>query len=205
MITNEQLNIEKLIVIDNTGMPKAPTIRQLVDADVRALYSRDSSPNKEKYIQECIVIYYLGDPKSPARQSGLTDKEALVMAIEQAGLRNDYIPDKLVLKLIKKYYAQNITEAGLVVENLQQGIHNIGLSIKVLNKLLNEKLQSSITIEDATNIISIIDQLNKKAGDIPSIVKKLEEAKQNLLYETETNMARGGSKVTSSMNADDYM
>jgi hypothetical protein len=205
MITNEQLNIEKLIVIDNTGMPKAPTIRQLVDADIRALYSRDSSPNKEKYIQECIVIYYLGDPKSPARQSGLTDKEALVMAIEQAGLRNDYIPDKLVLKLIKKYYAQNITEAGLVVENLQQGIHNIGLSIKVLNKLLNEKLQSSITIEDATNIISIIDQLNKKAGDIPSIVKKLEEAKQNLLYETETNMARGGSKVTSSMNADDYM
>ena len=186
-------------------MPKAPTIRQLVDADVRALYSRDSSPNKEKYIQECIVIYYLGDPKSPARQSGLTDKEALVMAIEQAGLRHDYIPDKLVLKLIKKYYAQNITEAGLVVENLQQGIHNIGLSIKVLNKLLNEKLQSSITVEDATNIISIIDQLNKKAGDIPSIVKKLEEAKQNLLYETETNMARGGSKVTSSMNADDYM
>lgn len=205
MITNEQLNIEKLIVIDNTGMPKAPTIRQLVDADVRALYSRDSSPNKEKYIQECIVIYYLGDPKSPARQSGLTDKEALVMAIEQAGLRHDYIPDKLVLKLIKKYYAQNITEAGLVVENLQQGIHNIGLSIKVLNKLLNEKLQSSITVEDATNIISIIDQLNKKAGDIPSIVKKLEEAKQNLLYETETNMARGGNKVTSSMNADDYM
>lgn len=205
MITNEQLNIEKLIVIDNTGMPKAPTIRQLVDADVRALYARDDSPNKEKYIQECIVIYYLGDPKSPARQSGLTDKEALVMAIEQAGLKSNYIPDKLVLKLIKKYYAQNITEAGLVVENLQQGIHNIGLSIKVLNKLLNEKLQSSITVEDATNIISIIDQLNKKAGDIPSIVKKLEEAKQNLLYETETNMARGGSKVTSSMNADDYM
>lgn len=205
MITNEQLNIEKLIVIDNTGMPKAPTIRQLVDADVRALYTRDGSPNKEKYIQECIVIYYLGDPKSPARQSGLTDKEALVMAIEQAGLRHDYIPDKLVLKLIKKYYAQNITEAGLVVENLQQGIHNIGLSIKVLNKLLNEKLQGSITVEDATSIISIIDQLNKKAGDIPSIVKKLEEAKQNLLYETETNIARGGSKVTSSMNADDYM
>ena len=205
MITNEQLNIEKLIVIDNTGMPKAPTIRQLVDADVRALYARDDSPNKERYIQECIVIYYLGDPKSPARQSGLTDKEALVMAIEQAGLRHDYIPDKLVLKLIKKYYAQNITEAGLVVENLQQGIHNIGLSIKVLNKLLNEKLQGSITVEDATSIISIIDQLNKKAGDIPSIVKKLEEAKQNLLYETETNMARGGSKVTSSMNADDYM
>lgn len=205
MISNEQLNIEKLLEIDSTGMPKPPTIRQLVDADVRALYTRDTSPNKEKYIQECIIIYYLGDPKSPARQSGLSDKEALEMAKQQAGITGSYIPDKLVLKLIKRYYAQNITEAGLVVENLQQGIHNIGLSIKVLNKLLNEKLQSTITVEDATNIISIIDQLNKKAGDIPAIVKKLEEAKQNLLYETETNMARGGNKVTSSMNADDYM
>lgn len=205
MISNEQLNIEKLLEIDSTGMPKPPTIRQLVDADVRALYTRDTSPNKEKYIQECIIIYYLGDPKSPARQSGLSDKEALEMAKQQAGITGSYIPDKLVLKLIKRYYAQNITEAGLVVENLQQGIHNMGLSIKVLNKLLNEKLQSTITVEDASNIISIIDQLNKKAGDIPAMVKKLEEAKQNLLYETETNMARGGSKVTSSMNADDYM
>lgn len=205
MISNEQLKIEKLIEIDSTGMPKPPTIRQLVDADVRALYSRDNSPNKEKYIQECIIIYYLGDPKSPARQSGLSDKEALEMAKEQAGIKGSYIPDKLVLKLIKRYYAQNITEAGLVVENLQQGIHNIGLSIKALNSLLNEALQGAITIESASNIISIIDQLNKKAGEIPSIVKKLEEAKQNLLYETETNMARGGSKVTSSMNADDYM
>lgn len=205
MITNEQLKIEKLLIIDDSGMPKPPTIRQLVDRDVRALYTRDKTEDKKNYIAECIVIYYLGDPKSPARQSGLSDKEALQMAIEQAGLKSNYIPDKLVLTLIKKYYAQNITEAGLVVENLQQGIHNIGLSIKVLNKLLNEKLQGNLTVEDASQVITIIDNLNKKAGELPSIVKKLEEAKQNLLYETETATARGGTKVLSSMNVDDYL
>ena len=192
-------------MIDETGMPKPPTIRQLVDSDIRALWTRDTSKDKEQYFKECIVIYYLGDPKSPAKQSGLSDKEALKMAIEQAGLKSNYIPDKLVLKLIKKYYAQNITEAGLVVENLQQGIHNIGLSIKVLNKLLNDKLQGNLNVEDATSVITIIDQLNKKAGELPSIVKKLEEAKENLLYEKETNTARGGNKVLSSMNIDDYM
>lgn len=205
MITNEQLDIEKILMIDETGMPKPPTIRQLVDSDIRTLWTRDTSKDKEQYFKECIVIYYLGDPKSPAKQSGLSDKEALKMAIEQAGLKSNYIPDKLVLKLIKKYYAQNITEAGLVVENLQQGIHNIGLSIKVLNKLLNDKLQGNLNVEDATSVITIIDQLNKKAGELPSIVKKLEEAKENLLYEKETNTARGGSKVLSSMNIDDYM
>uniref|UniRef100_A0AAU8MK65 Uncharacterized protein n=1 Tax=Geladintestivirus 1 TaxID=3233133 RepID=A0AAU8MK65_9CAUD len=204
MITNEQLNIDKLICIDESGMPKPATIRNLMDADIRELYRRDETKDKTKYLQECIIIYYMGDPKSPARQSGLSDKEALKMAIEQAGLPTRYIPDKLVLKLIKKYYAQNITEAGLVVENLQQGIHNIGLAIKMLNKLLNDKLNTQMTVEDATQVITIIDQLNKKAGDLPTIIKKLEEAKQNLMYEKETEIGRGGQTVLSSMDAEAY-
>ena len=82
----KNLLIDSLIVIDDSGMPKAPTIRQLLDKDVRELYRRDKSKDKSKYIAECIVIYYLGDPKSPARQSGLSEPEALKMAIEQANL-----------------------------------------------------------------------------------------------------------------------
>ena len=203
MITNEQLNIEKLIVIDNTGMPKAPTIRQLVDADVRALYTRDSSPNKEKYIQECIVIYYLGDPKSPANQSGLNKTESLKLAIEQAGLPKSYIPDVLVLRLIDRYYEQNITEAGKVVENIMQSIHNVNLYISKANDVLNEKLNSTITIEELNTVSPVLDYIKKQAADIPSILKKLEEAKQNLIYDKETEISRGGVQVLSSMRATD--
>ena len=100
---NYKLAIDTLIRIDDNGMPIAPTARQLIDKDIRELYRRDKSRNKDKYIQECIVIYYIGDPKSPARQSGLSEPECLKMAIEQAGLPKDYIPDTLVLKLIKRY------------------------------------------------------------------------------------------------------
>ena len=35
-------------------------------------------------------------------------------------------------------------------------------------------------------------------------MKKLEEAKQNLLYEKETEVARGGDVVSSSMDASNY-
>lgn len=35
-------------------------------------------------------------------------------------------------------------------------------------------------------------------------MKKLEEAKQNLLYEKETEIARGGNTVSSSMDASEY-
>ena len=201
---NSKLLIDSLIVIDDNGMPKPPTTRQLIDRDIRELYTRDKTPDKKNYIAECIVIYYLGDPKSPARQAGLSDPEALKMAIEQAGLDKNYIPDKLVIRLINRYYNENITEAGKVVENILKTIHNINLSIDVVNNLLNEKLNSNITLEEVATVMQLIDSVSKRAGDIPSLLKKLEEAKQNLMYEKETEVSRGGQAVLSSMDAEDY-
>ena len=201
---NSKLLIDSLIVIDDNGMPKAPTVRQLLDRDIRELYTRDKTPDKKNYIAECIVIYYLGDPKSPARQAGLSDPEALKLAIEQAGLSKSYIPDKLVIRLISRYYDENITEAGKVVENILKVIHNINLSIDVVNNLLNEKLNTNITLEEVPTIMNLIDSVSKKAGDIPSLLKKLEEAKQNLMYEKETELSRGGGTVLSSMDAEEY-
>ena len=198
------LIIDKMLVIDDTGMPVAPTIRQLMDKDIKQLYTRDKTKDKSNYIRECIVIYYLGDPKSPAKQSGLSDAESLKMAIQQAGLKDDYIPDELVQKIIKRYYYQNITEAGKVVENIQKGIHNINLSVDAINTILNEKLQSGLTLDDLPNILGMVDNVNKKASELPSIIKRLEEAKQNLMYETETEVARGGNAVLSSMDASNY-
>ena len=201
---NSKLLIDSLIVIDDNGMPKPPTTRQLIDRDIRELYTRDKTPEKKNYIAECIVIYYLGDPKSPARQAGLSDPEALKMAIKQAGLTDSYIPDVLVIRLIKRYYDENITEAGKVVENLLKAIHNINLSVNVINSLLNEKLHGTITLEEVPTVMQMVDTVKKMAGDIPSTVKKLEEAKQNLMYEKETELSRGGGAVLSSMDAEDY-
>ena len=198
------LIIDKMLVIDDTGMPVAPTIRQLMDKDIKQLYTRDKTKDKSNYTKECIVIYYLGDPKSPAKQSGLSDAESLKMAIQQAGLKDDYIPDELVQKIIKRYYYQNITEAGKVVENIQKGIHNINLSVDAINTILNEKLQSGLTLDDLPNILGMVDNVNKKASELPSIIKRLEEAKQNLMYEKETEVARGGNAVLSSMDASNY-
>ena len=200
---NYKLTIDTLITIDDNGMPQAPNIRQMLDKDVRTLYNRDKSKDKKNYIAECIVIYYLGDPKSPARQSGLNEAESLKLAIEQAGLKDDYIPDSLVLRLIQRYYEQNISEAGKVVENMMQSIHNINLYISQVNNILNEKLNGTLTAEELGNISPILDYFKKQAADIPSLLKKLEEAKQNLMYEKETEISRGGVQVLSSMRATD--
>ena len=197
------LTIDSMLVVDDTGMPVPPTIRQLIDRDIKALYNRDKTKDKKQYVAECIVIYQLGDPKSPARQSGLSEAEALRYAIEQAGLNSNYIPDQLVLKLIKRYYDENITEAGRVVENILQTIHNINLGISQINRFLNEKLASPLDGDTIGVILGLVDNVKKQAGDIPSILKKLEESKQNLLYEQQTELSRGGTAVLSSMDAED--
>lgn len=197
------LDIDKLLIIDNTGMPQAPGIRQLLDKDILLLYKRDNTKDKRNYIAECGVIYYLGDPKSPARQQGLSDKEALDMAIEQFNLPQSYLPDPLVKKLIDKYYHQNITEAGIAIENLNKSIHLISLAANKINDLLNKKLTQNITENDIPSVLSLIDSVSKKIAEVPNLVKALGVAYENLRTEEETKLARGGSVISSSMNADE--
>ena len=198
------VTIDSMLVVDDSGMPVPPTVRQLLDKDIRDLYSRDKTPDKKQYIAEAIIIYQLGDPKSPARQSGLSEVEALKYAKEQAGLPANYVTDRLVLKLINRYYNENITEAGRVVENIMQTIHNVNLVINHINKFLNEQLaKPTLSGEELQVVYNNIAAVKKEAGDIPSVLKKLEEAKQNLVYEQEAELSRGGNLVLSSMNADE--
>lgn len=203
-MANEKLTIDTMLVIDDTGMPKPPGIRQLMDADVRQLYTRDKTPDKVQYIAECGVIYQCGDPKSSAKQQGLSNEECLKFAIKMYGLPRTYKPDVLVLKLIKRYYEENITEAGKAVENLQQSIHNMNLAITKYNGFLNQKLLNDASIEETQTAINLMNALNNIAGNIPVLVKNLETAKQNLMYEIQTQSSRGGQQVLSSMDAEDY-
>lgn len=198
-----KLTIEKLITIDKSGMPKAPSLRQLIDKDVRELYIRDRTDTKEIYVKECIVIYYLGDPKSPAKQKGLSYNECLKEAIKQADLPKNYSPDLLVVRLIKRYYEENIGVAGKAVEVLLQAIHNLTIAAGKLNELLNEKLKAAVELEEVNTIVSLMGSVNKQTNDIPEMTKKLKIAQENLRNETETIVGRGGITVRASMSADD--
>lgn len=197
------LIIDKLLTIDETGMPKAPNIRQLQDKHIALLWQRDTTKDKRKYIKEVGVIYYLGDPKSPAKQQGLSDAECLQMAIENFDLPKDYKPDSLVQTIIDKYYASNITEAGIALEALQKSIHLISLAAVRINEHLNAKLSGVLADADINPLLTLIDSVNKRIVEIPSLTKALGVAYDNLRNEEEEQFARGGKAILSSMDADD--
>lgn len=198
-----KLEIDNLITIDESGMPKAPNARQLLDKDVLALYMRDNTPDKRKYIAECGVIYYLGDPKGPCRQRGLSDQESLEEAIENFNLPRDYKPDALVYKLIKRYYKQNITEAGVTIENLEKALHICNLGAEKVIEFLNNKLRGVLAPEDIPTVMGMIQNVSSQVKLIPDLVKSLKTAYENLRNEEEVQMARGGIQILSSMDADE--
>jgi hypothetical protein len=200
----KKINIDSMLVVDDTGMPQPPGLRQLLDKDIRTLYTRDKTPDKKKYIQDCILIYQVGDPKSEGRQNGLSDKELIQFANEKAGLPKNSIPDALVLKLMKRYDDENITEAGRVLDNIMKVIHNINVSMTQINNFINDKLAQGLDENNIGIILQLADNVKKQAGDMPALIKKLEEAKENLRNEAETELSRGGSMVLSSMDAEAY-
>ena len=201
MSTN--VTISKMLTIDETGMPKAPDIRQLQDKDVALLWQRDNTKDKRNYIADVGVIYYLGDPKSPAKQQGLSDDESLKMAIDNFNLPKSYQPDSLVKKLIDKYYVSNITEAGVALEALQKSVHLVSIAAVRINDQLNKKLSGALADEDITSILVLMDAVSKRITEIPALTKALGVAYENLRNEEEEKLARGGKQILSSMNADE--
>lgn len=195
----KDLELDWMLTIDETGMPQAPNIKQLLDKDVALLWTRDKTPDKSQYIKEVGVIYYLGDPKGPCLQEGLSEKESLKRAIENFDLPKDYQPDILVWKLIKRYYNQRVGAAMENVIVLKKGLHNNTLAASKLNELLNEQLSQGASLETAGSVISLMDSLNKKVSEMPALLKALQQAEENLLFEQEQTAGRGGELVLSSM------
>lgn len=202
-MSSSNVVLEKMLTIDAHGIAKAPDIRQLQDKDVALLYSRDNSTSKTRYIAEVGVIYYMGDPKSPPKQRGLSEKECLKEAIENYNLAKDYIPDTLVAKLINKYYISNITEAGMAVESLQRSVHLSTIAANRINEILNKKLSGDIADEEVSSILTLMDSVNKRVIELPNLTKALIVAYENLRDEKEEQIGRGKQLIQSSMDADE--
>lgn len=195
----KDLNIDWMLTVDETGMPKAPSLKQLLDKDVSLLYTRDKSKNKDMYIKEVGVIYFMGDPKGPCLQEGLSDREALKKAIENFDLPKNYQPDILVWKLIKRYYNQKAGVGMEAVLNIKKGIHNIALAANKINEILNGELSEGVNLDNVPTIIGYMKQVNDLANQFPNMAKALQSAEENLLYEQENVSGRGGENIVSSM------
>lgn len=207
MIKVADIDLTDLISYDEKGYAYAPNIYQIQDKDVALLYQRDKgSPGdidgtlKLQYIKEAGVVYYLGDPKSPANQMGYSRVEAIKLAKSNYDLDAGWEPDGLILRLAKRYKECKMGVAGEALEAALRALHNSTLACNILNNILAEKMLSGLT-DKAAAVISTVTELSKIINILPNQIKTVEDAKQNLLLEKQTKYARGKVKVTNSMDA----
>lgn len=198
-----KFDLHRMITVDETGAPKAPTIEQLQDKDLLMMFTSDKSRDKQEYMKKVGVMYYLGNPNSTPQQRGLSDAEALKEAIENYDLPKDFHPDALLLRLIAKYKKECFGEAATTVNSIQRGVHLSSLAINKINDYLNKKLSEPLSDEAIPAILAMIDSVNKRATEIPALVKALSSAYENLRNEEEETTARGGKSIMSSMDADE--
>lgn len=196
-----KLNIKNLLTFDIYGNVEPISIEQMLDKDVFELYSRDYSKDKEKYKKECGVIYYLGDPASPVRQNGLSEKEALAEAIENFNLPKDYVPDELVSRLISRYNINAITPAGVAIENIKKSLHRISHASIKIGEAIDKLMTGAIEPADIATFIELSNKIGKISTELPNYVSALKVAQDNLRNESEELEARGGEIIQYSMDA----
>lgn len=202
-VTTSKINLDKIITVDNTGTPRIPNNLQLFDKDLLMMYNRDVSRNKERFLKELGVVYYLGDPNSPTGQQGLSKDEALKYAIDNFDLPKDYQLDNVIERVINKYYKQNITEAGVALDTLRKSIHLVSLAANRINEFLGKLLSDDMDLENIEKFLEYADMVSKRVKEVPNLVKALETAYENIRTEKESTLARGGKEILSSMSADE--
>lgn len=194
-------DIPSLLSISIDGTIQFPNIRALLDKDMRVLYTKDKSEKKEVFMKELGVVYYLGDPTSPANERGLQFNEALKLAIENFDLPKDYTCDATVMRLVDKVYNEKITEAGKTILLIKKALHTETLMADKLQNLLTELIQGAVTQEDISTAADHAKTINEIVTRIPALLSSLDKAYENLIREKETSLARGKTEITSSMDA----
>lgn len=195
------LHIKNLLTFDIYGNVTPISLEQILDKDVLELYRRDYSQDKNKYIAECGVIYYMGDPNSPPRQNGLTDKEILDAAKENFNLPDDYVPDALVKRLIDRYNINAITPAGVAIENIRKALHRVSYASIKIGETIDKMMANALEPTDVATVIDLSNKLGKLSTELPNYVAALKTAQDNLRNESEEIEARGGETISYSMDA----
>lgn len=195
------LHIKNLLTFDIYGNVTPISLEQILDKDVLELYRRDYSQDKNKYIAECGVIYYMGDPNSPPRQNGLTDKEILDAAKENFNLPDDYVPDVLVKRLIDRYNVNAITPAGVAIENIRKALHRVSYASIKIGETIDKMMANALEPTDVATVIDLSNKLGKLSTELPNYVAALKTAQDNLRNESEEIEARGGETISYSMDA----
>lgn len=167
-----------------------PTQECFLIKPLRELYNADRTKNKDHFMRQLSVVYFMADPRSSYNYI-LDDKDRLKEIIKQEGLPKDFKLDKKLVAAIEEYKKHTITaslqllqDTKLVIENMRNVLKSIDFAT------MDEK--------DKVNAVKTVASI---ASMTPKIVKDLAEAEKAVALEIEDQgRARGGNETKSLMD-----
>lgn len=162
-----------------------PTQECLLIKPLRALHAADKTKNKEKFMQQLSVVYFMADPRSSYNY--ITDlDERLKMIKEQEGLDANFKIDGKIQEAIDWYKKHTITTSTLLLEDTRAAIDKVRQFLREvdLNKT-DDKGKPVYTINSVTSALKQVPQLAKDLQETEKIVTKEVE---------EVGRARGGNE-----------
>lgn len=160
-----------------------PTEEAFLIKPIRELYKADKTKNKDNFLTQCSIIYFLADPRSSYSYI-IDEKERLKEILIQEGLPQNYKIDQKLKEAIEMYKKHVITSSYLLLQDTRIAID------KVREFLRNVDLNAT---DDKGKPLYTINSITTAIKQIPALAKDLQEAERIISKEIEEEgRARGG-------------
>lgn len=149
----------------------------LLVGPIRKLYNKDRTVNKDKFMQQLSVIFFMADPRS--NYNYIIDESDRLKAIaEQEGLPDNYTISSEVKEAIDVYKKLCQTTSTLLLEDTRAAVDKVRKFLRDVDlELLDEKGKPVYTINSITSALKQIPQLAKDLQETEKLVtKEIEEA-----------------------------
>lgn len=144
---------------------------------IRDLYNKDNSSNKEDFITQCSIIFFMADPRSSYNYI-VDERERFEEIKKQEGLSKSYKITKDLQAAIDAYKKSVHTTSSLLLEDAKMAVDKVRKFLREVDlTLTDDKGKPVYTINTITSALKMIPQLAKDITETERLVtKELEEA-----------------------------
>ena len=143
-----------------------------------AIYQADNSNNKEFAHKIFLYIEHVADKKGYCRTKGFSKQEAHKWAARNSGLKESYVPDKLVTDAID--FIKREFESHPVEDAIETNIQGIRASLTLISIIANELNNAITDLLDDANYIKQQYFLEVSSPGVERILRKDKHLKDNI-------------------------
>lgn len=149
----------------------------LLVGPIRKLYNKDRTVNKEKFMQQMSVVFFMADPRSSYNY--IIDLDSRLNEIkEQEGLPANYTISEELAEVIEIYKKLNHTTSTLLLEDTRAAVDKVRKFLRDVDlTLMDSNGKPVYTINSITTALKQIPQLAKDLLETEKLVtREIEEA-----------------------------